>query len=182
MGVSQQFIYAGLAVQWNMRTTEPVGIVGYGGYVPMYRIHDEEIARAWGADERILPVARFRERLIGSKCSKCGLVRYPPRIVCPKCHGKEHQEVQLPRVGKLLTYTLTRKGPVEFKGQEPYAVGLVDLGGGVRVLSQLTDVVLNDIKPGMELEATLRRYREDSDEGIILYGIKFRPMLARKAS
>jgi len=133
----------------------------------------ESIPRAWRE-------AKYRERLIGSKCSKCGAVRYPPRIICPKCHSEESEEVQLPRVGKLVSYTIIRKGPNEFKGQEPYAVGLIDLVNGVRVLSQLTDLSLGDIRLGMELEATLRRYREDSDEGIILYGIKFRPSLARK--
>jgi hypothetical protein len=88
------------------------------------------------------------------------------------------QEVELPSAGKLLTYTIVRKGPAEFSGQEPYAVGLVELGEGVRVLAQLTDVALDDIRLGMDLEAVLRRYREDSNDGIILYGIKFRPKLS----
>jgi len=39
-----------------MKTTDPIGIVGYGGYVPMFRIRDEVIARTWSLDERGLPV------------------------------------------------------------------------------------------------------------------------------
>jgi hydroxymethylglutaryl-CoA synthase len=39
-----------------MRSAEPVGIVGYGGYVPMFRIRDEVIAKTWGSEVRSLPV------------------------------------------------------------------------------------------------------------------------------
>jgi len=134
----------------------------------------ESVPRAWRE-------AEYRQRLVGSRCAKCSLVRYPPRIICPKCGSREHEEFQLPRVGRVLTYTVIRKGPVEFSGQEPYIVAMVELGENMRILSQLTDVSPEDVKTGMEVEAVLRKYREDSDDGVILYGIKFRPRLRRKA-
>jgi len=39
-----------------MKPRSPVGIVGYGGYVPRYRIRGAEIARVWGHSEENLPV------------------------------------------------------------------------------------------------------------------------------
>ena len=89
------------------------------------------------------------------------------------------QEVELPRKGKLITYTIIRRPPTEFEDQDPFAVGIVELQNGVRVLSQLTDIELKDVHSGMKLEAVLRKYRQEGEAGLIIYGIKFRPLLPR---
>jgi hydroxymethylglutaryl-CoA synthase len=40
-----------------MKTTIEVGLVGYGAYIPRYRIDNHAIARQWGKDGRKLPLA-----------------------------------------------------------------------------------------------------------------------------
>jgi len=39
-----------------LKTSRPVGIIGYGAYVPMYRLPAAEIARVWGGSDEGLPV------------------------------------------------------------------------------------------------------------------------------
>jgi len=39
-----------------LRTAVPVGIVGYGAYVPMYRLPATEVARVWGGSDEGLPI------------------------------------------------------------------------------------------------------------------------------
>ncbi|MCI4436335.1 MAG: transcriptional regulator, partial [Ignisphaera sp.] len=42
--------------------------------------------------------------------------------------------------------------------------------------STLTDVKPEEVYIGMPVEATLRKLWEESEEGIIVYGLKFKPL------
>ena len=39
-----------------MKPNKSVGIIGYGAYVPKYRIQNTEIARVWGNDPNLVPI------------------------------------------------------------------------------------------------------------------------------
>ena len=45
------------------------------------------------------------------------------------------------------------------------------------ILAQLTDIDPEEIDFGMEVEMVTRKIREFGEDGIILYGYKFRPLL-----
>ena len=79
--------------------------------------------------------------------------------------------------GEIYSYTVMYNVPQGFEEQKPYAVALVKLDEGPMVTAQLTDVEHKEIKIGMRVEMVTRKLREDGDEGQIIYGYKFRPVL-----
>ncbi len=119
---------------------------------------------------------KYKYRLIGGICRKCNAKFYPYRSICPHCGNEDVEEVKLPRKGKLLSYTIIYSPPSEFKLKQPYIVGIIELDDGTRVTAQLTDIEVDKVKDGMRVEAVFRKYREQGKDGIIEYGIKFRPL------
>ncbi len=113
--------------------------------------------------------------LKGSKCKKCGKTFFPPREVCTECGSTEMEEYYPPHGGKLISWSVVRNPPREFSEFSPYIVGLVELDDGTRVIAQIVDVKLSDLKEGMRVRATVRRTYEDGDRGIVRYGFKFVP-------
>jgi uncharacterized OB-fold protein len=122
----------------------------------------------------------YRYRLIAKYCENCNKKYYPPKLACPICGNKELKEVQLPRTGTLITYTWVTQPTKDFATQAPYVVGLIKLDDGTLIVSQLTDVEIEELKDGIRVEAVFRRMFEEGDSGLIYYGTKFRPCLFSK--
>lgn len=116
-----------------------------------------------------------RYRLEAGKCKRCGKVCFPPRLVCPKCGNRTFDTVRLADEGVLKTYTVIRVAPSQFTGQSPYAVGIVELDGGVLITTQVVDILLDEIKLGQRVRVEFRRVQEDGSAGIICYGYKCVP-------
>lgn len=91
-------------------------------------------------------------KLLGGKCRKCGKVHLPPRPLCDSCFSKEFEWVELPKNGKLLTYTIIHVAPTQFQGMAPYAVGIIQLESGLAIPGMIRGVALEDIKIGMPLK------------------------------
>jgi len=120
-----------------------------------------------------------RYRLIGARCRGCGSVYYPKRSKCIKCGSSDLEDFELPKRGRVVEYTIVRLLPDRYNRFHPYAVALIELDDGIRIYGQLTDVDLDKIHEGMEVEATLRKLYEYGESGQIVYGVKFRPVLSR---
>ncbi len=122
---------------------------------------------------------QFFYRLAGWKCVHCGAFHHYKPVVCKRCGSREFAQAELPSSGKLITYTIVRSPPRGFELFAPYAIGLIELEDGTRILSQLTDFKENELKDEIKVEAVFRRVRINGDQGIIEYGYKFRPALRR---
>ncbi len=119
-----------------------------------------------------------RYRLVGHKCTRCGVVNFPPKGVCKAClASSEFQEVPLSGRGRIYTFTTIGAGgaPPEFADQErasgSYSVAIVELEEGPRVIGQLADADPKAVAIGTPVRAELRRIY--SEEGVVRYGFKF---------
>lgn len=119
-----------------------------------------------------------RYQLAGEICPSCSEYIFPPRDVCPHCTKPAGPAHTLSGRGEVYSYTTMHNVPTGYQAQSPYTVALVKLNEGPMVTAQLTDVANDDVSIGMEVEMVTRKLREEGDEGQIVYGYKFRPVLA----
>jgi len=115
-----------------------------------------------------------RYLLKGGKCKDCGYTMYPTRKVCPKCHSENVEIIDLPREGTILTYTIVYSAPEGFGDFAPYAVAIVEMTNGARLMLQIVDTDFNEIKIGKKVEVVFRRLFVEGKAGIIIYGPKAR--------
>ena len=116
-----------------------------------------------------------RNRLEAGKCKSCGEIYFPPRLICAHCRSRQFETVTLADEGQLVTYTIIRVGPSQFADQTPYAVGIVELDGGVRITAQIVDCEFDKLAAGQRLRIEFRRIQKQGDAGILCYGYKCVP-------
>ncbi len=113
-----------------------------------------------------------RYRLEAKKCTKCGKILFPPRLICPKCSNKKFKTINLKDEGKLLTYTIIRVASEKFSKETPFAIGIVETKDGVRLTTQIVDVDLEKLKIGQKVKLVFRKIQDDGKAGIHMYGYK----------
>jgi uncharacterized OB-fold protein len=119
-----------------------------------------------------------RYSLQGEICPDCHQAIFPPRDVCPYCSEAAGPLHTMSGRGEVYSYTKMFNVPDGFLAQRPYTVALVKLEEGPMVTAQLTDISDEDVEIGMPVEMVTRKLREEGDSGEIVYGYKFRPILA----
>ncbi|MBC8450540.1 MAG: Zn-ribbon domain-containing OB-fold protein [Chloroflexi bacterium] len=136
-------------------------------------VNSMRIARNWRTRQQ-------RYSLVGEVCTECGHKIFPPRDVCPHCTEPAQLPYTLSGRGEVYSYATMYSAPQGFEEYLPYTVALVQLQEGPMLTSQLTDVDADEVRIGMPVEMVTRKLREDGEAGQILYGYKFRPLLAEQ--
>lgn len=72
--------------------------------------------------------------------------------------------------------TVCDNPPTGFESFVPYVVALVKLKEGVVITAQITDTSPDAVYIGMPVEMVTRKLTQNGDNGIIIYGYKFRPV------
>jgi uncharacterized OB-fold protein len=115
-------------------------------------------------------------RLEAARCTKCGKIFFPPRLVCSKCKSRDFARFNMKRTGRVLTHTIIRTPSEEFSGQAPFAVGIIELDGGGRLTAQIAEVDFDEIRIGMPVKLEFRRQISHGRDGAIQYGHKAVPI------
>ena len=121
-----------------------------------------------------------RYNLIGSKCGNCGVLDFPPRVVCPRCGRRsvgKMERMKLGGRGKVVSYSIVHDAPRAFDMMKPYVLAIVEMDEGVRLTSTIIDCDPGEVKIGMPVESAFRKLGEEGEAGVIHYGYKFRPAL-----
>jgi uncharacterized OB-fold protein len=88
-------------------------------------------------------------QLTALKCGSCGELAIPPRQLCPGCHARAWQPVDLRGEGTIASFTIIRVAPRAHAGDAPYALAVVKLREGVSILGRLVDIPLEKVSVGL---------------------------------
>jgi len=94
--------------------------------------------------------AAKRHELVVQRCAQCGTHRFPAREICSNCLSRAAEWVRVSGEGEIFSYNVMHQVyHPGFAGEVPYAVVVVKLKEGVKMLSNLLGVPPHDVKIGM---------------------------------
>lgn len=97
--------------------------------------------------------AARRHELVVQRCRGCGALRFPARDRCSGCLGREAEWVPVSGRGTIFTFAVMHQVyHPGFAAEVPYAVVLVALDEGPRMMSNVVDCPPGDLRVGMPVE------------------------------
>ena len=96
------------------------------------------------------------------KCGQCGHVRFPPGIVCPKCHSMQAEWVKLSGRGSVYSFVVFHYAYNKAFSQDiPYTAAAIELEEGPRMLSNVIGCDPKDVAIGMPVTV---QFEDATDE------------------
>ncbi|WP_369218334.1 bifunctional MaoC family dehydratase N-terminal/OB-fold nucleic acid binding domain-containing protein [Streptomyces flavofungini] len=99
-------------------------------------------------------------RLLIQRCGDCGVRRFPWLPGCNACGSAEWDTVEASGEGTVYSYVVMHHPPFP-AFDPPYAVGLVELAEGVRIVSNVVGVPYDKVRIGMPVRLEFLRVDEE---------------------
>lgn len=106
------------------------------------------------------------------RCAACDLVIWFPRARCPQCWTTDLSHFDASGLGTVYSHTVIRKVANEYKDAAPFVVAYVELDEGPRVLTNIVECDVDEVKVGMRVQVVFH----DTGQGSALY--RFRPVVS----
>jgi len=107
--------------------------------------------RSLGEFSAFFLAIRDEKKILGCKCSKCGIVRVPPFVThCPDCDFAPTESVEVEQVGRMnTTPPITYFATSMFLDKAPFGRGRVILNGADTALSVMLYTTTGILVPGL---------------------------------
>ena len=90
------------------------------------------------------------------RCKACAVLRHPPRPMCSSCRSLEWDHIISSGRGQVYSFVVHHHPPV-YGYETPFAIALVELEEGTRIVGNLPGVKLADVHIGMPVEVSFVR-------------------------
>ncbi|MFC9844289.1 bifunctional MaoC family dehydratase N-terminal/OB-fold nucleic acid binding domain-containing protein [Streptomyces sp. NPDC127595] len=101
-----------------------------------------------------------RHELLIQRCGGCGALRFPWLPGCNACGCLEWDTVEASGDGTVYSYVVMHHPPFP-AFDPPYAVGLIELSEGVRMVSNVVGVPYDKVRIGMPVRLEFQRYDDE---------------------
>ncbi len=101
-----------------------------------------------------------QRRLLIQRCTACGTLRHPWLPGCTACGGLDWDTVEASGEGTVYSYVVMHHPPFP-AFDPPYAVGLIELAEGVRMISNVVGVPYDKVRIGLPVRLEFREYDEE---------------------
>ena len=105
------------------------------------------------------------------RCGDCNQFHYYPRAVCPHCWSRNLAWEELSGKGKLYSYVISHRPAPGFQEETPYAIAVVELDEGPRMMTNLTGV--DQTPEALVLDMPLEITFEEVTDEVTMF--KFQP-------
>ncbi|NGO78957.1 hypothetical protein G6045_25345 [Streptomyces sp. YC504] len=113
-------------------------------------------------------------KVLIQRCTECSVLRFPWLPGCNSCGGAEWDTVEASGEGTVFSYVVMHHPPFP-AFDPPYAVGLIELAEGVRMISNVVGVPHDEVRIGMAVRLEFLRTDEELEVPV------FRPVGASSA-
>jgi uncharacterized protein len=101
-------------------------------------------------------------KLVVQKCDNCATLRFPPRRMCSNCLSREASWTPVSGEGEVYSFiVMHRVYHPAFATQVPYAVAMVKLKEGAKMLSNVIGINPHEIKCGMAVKVSFEKLDDE---------------------
>lgn len=98
-------------------------------------------------------------RLLIKRCHDCSRAHFYPRSFCPYCWSEDVEWEQASGIGRLYTWSVVHVNDLPpFNQRVPYVAAIVELAEGPRLMTNILDCPVDDLRAGLEVEVACRAF------------------------